>query len=136
MKKSREGASGSVGRCMKYLFIGCIAGLGLCAALLAACAFLFVVLQKVPSQAVQAVSIGIAAASAMFAGFLAARLCKSRGMVMGLLCGLVLFVCVLVSSICAGGGAFTVSAVLRFLLMLAGGAFGGVLAVNRRKKVK
>ena len=56
-------------KCLKYLVIGCIAGLFLCAALLAICAFVFVLVKTIPTQAIQAVSIGISALSAMFAGF-------------------------------------------------------------------
>ena len=84
----------------------------------------------------QAVSIGISALSAMFAGFLSAKLCHSKGLIMGLFSGLILFACVLISAFSTGGNVFTVSTAMRFLLMMIGGAFGGVLAVNKRKKVK
>ena len=81
-------------------------------------------------------SIGISALSAMFAGFLSAKLCHSKGLIMGLFSGLILFACVLISAFSTGGNVFTVSTAMRFLLMMIGGAFGGVLAVNKRKKVK
>ena len=123
MKKSRETSDSTFAKCLKYLVIGCIAGLFLCAALLAICAFVFV-------------SIGISALSAMFAGFLSAKLCHSKGLIMGLFSGLILFACVLISAFSTGGNVFTVSTAMRFLLMMIGGAFGGVLAVNKRKKVK
>ncbi len=55
---------------------------------------------------------------------------------MGLFSGLILFACVLISAFSTGGNVFTVSTAMRFLLMMIGGAFGGVLAVNKRKKVK
>lgn len=105
-------------------------------ALLAICAFVFVLVKTIPTQAIQAVSIGISALSAMFAGFLSAKLCHSKGLIMGLFSGLILFACVLISAFSTGGNVFTVSTAMRFLLMMIGGAFGGVLAVNKRKKVK
>ena len=132
MKKSRETSDSTFAKCLKYLVIGCIAGLFLCAALLAICAFVFVLVKTIPTQAIQAVSIGISALSAMFAGFLSAKLCH----IMGLFSGLILFACVLISAFSTGGNVFTVSTAMRFLLMMIGGAFGGVLAVNKRKKVK
>ena len=92
--------------------------------------------KTIPTQAIQAVSIGISALSAMFAGFLSAKLCHSKGLIMGLFSGLILFACVLISAFSTGGNVFTVSTAMRFLLMMIGGAFGGVLAVNKRKKVK
>ena len=55
---------------------------------------------------------------------------------MGLFSGLILFACVLISAFSTGGNVFTVSTAMRFLLMMIGGAFGGVLAVNKRKKSK
>ena len=84
MKKSRETSDSTFAKCLKYLVIGCIAGLFLCAALLAICAFVFVLVKTIPTQAIQAVSIGISALSAMFAGFLSAKLCHSKGLIMGL----------------------------------------------------
>ncbi len=136
MKKRREPSDSTFVRCLKYLAVGCAAGLLLCAALLAICAFLFVLLKTIPSQAVGAVSIGISALSAMFAGFLSARLCHSKGLILGLSSGLVLFACILISAFSTGGNVFTVATAMRFLLMMAGGALGGVFAVNKRKKVK
>ena len=59
MKKSRETSDSTFAKCLKYLVIGCIAGLFLCAALLAICAFVFVLVKTIPTQAIQAVSIGI-----------------------------------------------------------------------------
>ena len=94
MKKSRETSDSTFAKCLKYLVIGCIAGLFLCAALLAICAFVFVLVKTIPTQAIQAVSIGISALSAMFAGFLSAKLCHSKGLIMGLFSGLILFACV------------------------------------------
>ena len=98
MKKSRETSDSTFAKCLKYLVIGCIAGLFLCAALLAICAFVFVLVKTIPTQAIQAVSIGISALSAMFAGFLSAKLCHSKGLIMGLFSGLILFACVLISA--------------------------------------
>ena len=89
MKKSRETSDSTFAKCLKYLVIGCIAGLFLCAALLAICAFVFVLVKTIPTQAIQAVSIGISALSAMFAGFLSAKLCHSKGLIMGLFSGLI-----------------------------------------------
>ena len=126
MKKSRETSDSTFAKCLKYLVIGCIAGLFLCAALLAICAFVFVLVKTIPTQAIQAVSIGI----------LSAKLCHSKGLIMGLFSGLILFACVLISAFSTGGNIFTISTAMRFLLMMIGGAFGGVLAVNKRKKVK
>ena len=56
MKKSRETSDSTFAKCLKYLVIGCIAGLFLCAALLAICAFVFVLVKTIPTQAIQAVS--------------------------------------------------------------------------------
>ncbi len=64
-EKSRETSDSTFAKCLKYLVIGCIAGLFLCAALLAICAFVFVLVKTIPTQAIQAVSIGISALSAL-----------------------------------------------------------------------
>ena len=136
MNKSRGTSESTFVRCLKYLAIGCIDGLFLCGALLAICAFVFVLIKTIPTQAVGAVSIGISALSAMFAGFLSAKLCHSKGLIMGLSSGLILFACILISAFSTGGNVFTIATAMRFLLMMIGGAFGGVLAVNKRKKVK
>ncbi len=87
MKKSRDKSDNTIAKCLKYLVIGCIAGLVLCGVLLAIGALIFVLIKSIPTQAVLVVSIAISALSAMFAGFLSAKLCHSKGLIMGLSSG-------------------------------------------------
>ena len=118
------------------LLLGASAGAAVSAALLAVSALIFVKAGSVPLGAAPLVTSLIGAAGAFTAGYLTVGLCKSRGMLMGSLSGLMLFCAVLigaaVSSNTEGGPAIAA----KCAIFLIGGAIGGIVRVNRRVKVK
>ena len=69
-------------------------------------------------------------------GFFCACLSKERGLLLGLCCGLILSAICLLASLTMGGPNWGGAAIARFVAMLFACALGGVLGVNRRKKVR
>lgn len=87
----------------------------------------------VPRSAVLPLSIAAAAGGAFIAGLVSAAMAGRRGLLVGVVCGLVLFLLILAAGIAryadVSGGA---AAVKLAVLVLCGG-IGGVLGVNMRK---
>lgn len=79
----------------------------------------------------------ILTALASFAGGLfLSLLFKEKGLLLGLLCGAVLSLGIALVSVLAYGNDFTAASVAKLLAILTAGAIGGILGVNRRKKIK
>lgn len=86
----------------------------------------------VPGSVITVLSVIAAALGAFVGGFVAARLSKSRGWLMGLLCGGFVFLLIFLTGLLVHGSAdigflFVKSAVLPF-----GGMIGGMVGVNRK----
>lgn len=118
------------------LLLGASAGAAVSAALLAVSALIFVKSGSVPLGAAPLVTSLIGAIGALAAGYLTVGLCKSRGMLMGALSGLLLFCAVLIGAAVSGSTEGGAAIVTKCAIFLIGGAIGGVIRVNRRVKVK
>ena len=95
----------------------------------------FVLKMKTLSQtAVFAAAIISSCVSAFLAGFLASRILKARGMAVGALSAMLLFILVLLTGTIFSSDGLNLDTLMRFTAMLLSGAFGGILGVNRRTR--
>ena len=86
-----------------------------------------------PLGAATPVAVTAAAISAFFAGLTAARVAKCHGLLMGALCGLLLYLIILLIGL-AQGGIDTGYAVIKLASLVIAGAVGGVLGVNGKRR--
>lgn len=137
MIKTKEKQNSSVWSFSKPLIISTLCGAAMTAALLAIAAFVLLKVGQIGASVTSSVVIVICALSAIFAGIIVGRITKKNGLLLGGLTGLLLYFLVLVVSVsCGVFQLFTVSSVIRLAVMLIGGAFGGLLSVNKRSKAK
>lgn len=95
----------------------------------------FVLKMKSLSQTtVFAAAIISSCISAFLAGFLASRILKARGIVVGALSALLLFIIVLLTGTIISSDSINLDTLMRFAAMLLSGSFGGILGVNRRPR--
>lgn len=95
----------------------------------------FVLKMKSLSQtAVFAAAIISSCISAFLAGFLASRILKARGIIVGALSALLLFIIVLLAGTIISSDSINLDTLMRFAAMLLSGSFGGILGVNRRPR--
>ena len=95
----------------------------------------FVLKMKSLSQtAVFAAAIISSCISAFLAGFLASRILKARGIIVGALSALLLFIIVLLTGTIISSDSINLDTLMRFAAMLLSGSFGGILGVNRRPR--
>lgn len=137
MIKTKEKQSGSIWNFAKPLLISVLCGAAMIAALLAAAALVLLKVGQIGASVTSSVVIVICACSAILAGVIVGKLAKKNGLLLGGLTGLLLYFLVFVVSVSSGVfQLFTVSSVIRLSVMLIGGAFGGLLSVNKRSKAK
>lgn len=99
-------------------------------------AFLVLKMRTISQNVVFGASIISSCVSSFFAGFIASRILKARGMVIGALSALLLFVIILITGTIFAGDNLSLNTLMRFAAMILAGAFGGVLGVNKKKRRK
>lgn len=121
---------------LRAVLFGAVAGAVICAALLAAFSMAFVSMENIPQGFLTPLIVGVSVLSSFFSGFIAAKISGKRGLIFGLLAGLLLFFLFLVSGLATENQSSPDTAGTRLLIMAASGAVGGLLAVSRRSRRK
>ena len=130
--RSRQQDSSVVYKIVRPLLWGALAGVLSCLLLLLLMAAVLAV-GDVPKTAVTPLAVSAAVVGAGVGGFVTARLRGENGLLFGALCGLLLFVLVMAVGFSLLQQIRGGYALLKLALMLAAGAIGGVLGVNRRR---
>ena len=136
MKNTKQMIENPVFGALRSIVIGSVAGAALCAALLGLCALGFVSSGHIPQSLISPIVIALSAISSFMAGFVAAKISRKRGLAYGALAGLLLFLLFLLSGIIAYHEAVSAGVILRMLVMVLSGALGGLVAVNKKTKMK
>ena len=106
--------------------LGCISVLVLCAAVMA--------MQDIPQMAVTPLAVVAAAVGSVIGGFTCARITRSRGMLGGAACGVLLYFLIMIMGFSVLQDIRGWYALVKLLVMILGGAIGGVLGVNKRRR--
>lgn len=91
------------------------------------------VFADIPDGALDVISALIFSAAAYLAGFVSTQICRSKGLVQGVICGLALFLTALLLSAAFKKIEFSDIAAMKFALSLCSGAVGGVKGINTKK---
>ncbi len=132
MNRSREQAS-VLSRSLRPLLIGTGIGIVVGVLLLLAAAAVMVSTQ-VLAAAVTPVALIAIAAAAFAGGFTAARLLRERGLLIGAACGLLIFLIVAIAGFSVDQAVQGTLLFLKLGLTVGGGALGGILGVNVKRK--
>lgn len=119
---------------LKSILFGAAVGATICAGFLFLFAFLFVAVKSIPQYFIQAIAIFCAAVGAFVSGYISVKIYRSKGLIYGALAGVLLFFMLTVISFIVSRDKFTYITLIRFLAMIFSGAFGGVLAVNKKRR--
>lgn len=116
-----------------------LAALLVSAAIIAVLFFGFAALMMkvdLPETAVKALGMVIPGITGIVSGFTLARMEKNKGLLVGLLSCLPAAVFFLVSNLVVHPGVFSISILLKLLILFICGAMGGIFGVNMRKRIK
>lgn len=91
---------------------------------------------KLPREALPIVTTAVACVSAFLGAFLASMLIREKGALWGLLCGGILLLCMIIVSTAMFQMTFGLSGAGKAAAVLISGSLGGILGVNRKRKVK
>ncbi len=106
----------------------------LCCTLLLLLAALLIRSVEIPHAAVTPIALAVASVSALVAGWITAITAGRRGLLMGLICGGLLALLLLLAGLTRTGDFDTGYTALRTALLTVAGAIGGILGVNRKRR--
>lgn len=136
MKGSKSPEGKPVLEALRAIVIGTFCGAVLCAVLLCVCSLAFVSSGKIPQSFLTPFIIALSVIGAFFAGFIAVKVSRKRGLFYGLLSGMLLFALFLAAGLTVEHEAVSAVSGTRLLVMALAGSIGGVTAVNRKSKIR
>ncbi len=89
--------------------------------------------QNVPQTAVTPMAVAAAAAAAFLGGLTSARIAKERGLLVGVLCGLLMYVVVALAGFALLREIRGTYALLKLFVLVGCGAIGGLIGVNTKQ---
>ena len=101
------------------------------------CAFAALMsVRDLPHSAVVPMSILAVAAGTILSGYCCARILREKGLLWGLCCGTVIFLLAFFCELTLLGPVIGPLALYKFIIYAASGMIGGVLGVNKKRKVR
>lgn len=131
-----KGKENSMNKGVKAVMFGAIGGLVVCTALLLIASFALAQMKSVPGSAVGTITMVFGAFGALAGGYIAVSIARCRGMMYGILTGLVLFLVVVIVGVCSSTESVSIATVIKGAAMLLSGAIGGIVAVNKKQRVR
>ena len=133
MNPRKEDSSVMIKRVVRPVVIGTVAGAGCCLLLLLLMAAVMAS-SDIPKAAVTPMAVAAAAIGAFVSGIIAARISRERGLLLGAVCGLLLYLLVMIAGFAMLREIRGAYAVVKLAVMIGCAAFGGVLGVNMGKR--
>lgn len=119
----------------KPILRGCIFGMAVIAAL--TCLMSLVTsIKDLPQALLDPVAVMILAVGSFTAGFIATRIVREKGFLLGFICGLLMFLAAILVGIGMGWSGFGFLALVKFFALTLAGSVGGIWAVNLKAKRK
>ena len=123
------------GKMAKALGIGTAAALVLIVLLLCAVAGVLKMTPSIPTGALPYMMMAVTAVGTLLGGYITAAIAGSKGLVMGLCCGLTVFLLLLIIGMSKGTGDIGALTFVRSGVCALCGVLGGIKGVNRREKL-
>lgn len=116
---------------LKPILLGVLVGL-ICA-LVFLIIFSFVILKsgQTSNEILDIISLVILSLSTFSSGYISGKISKSKGILYGLFCSLILFMFIVIGAIIVGNYDLSLTVVLKFIISVLFGCAGGVLGVNK-----
>ncbi|MGI6283942.1 MULTISPECIES: TIGR04086 family membrane protein [Caproicibacterium] len=136
MKTSRTIALKPGTLLFRSILTGTVGGAAICALLLLLAAAAVQSSGQLPQDLLQPMILIISAVSAFFAGLFAGKVSHRRGLLLGMGCGMLLFLLCLIGGAVNSHDVLSISSLTRMMVMVLSGALGGYLAIYRRSKIR
>lgn len=123
-------------RSVKAVLIGTAISLLLTVMLTCVFAFIIKLMPVVPYGIIDYVLIGLSGLSILIGSYTASVMTKSKGMMIGSLCALIVFAVLTISGMSIPDNDIGILTVIRVVAYLVCGVVGGIAGVNRKEKVR
>ena len=123
------------GRLAKALSIGAAVSLGSTLLLTCIISGVFLILSSTPREALPYIMLAAEGLSVFIGGCVAAAINGSRGLIVGMLCGLTVFLILLITGLLAGADDIGMMTFIRLGTLMLCGILGGIKGVNRKEKL-
>ena len=123
-------------RSVKAVLIGTAISLLLTVMLTCVFAFIIKLMPVVPYGIIDYVLIGLSGLSILIGSYTASVMTKSKGLMIGALCALIVFVVLTISGMSIPDNDIGILTVIRVVAYLVCGVVGGIAGVNRKEKVR
>lgn len=133
MKPRKEDSSAIIKRVLRPVVIGTVIGAGGCLLILLLMAAVMAS-SDIPKAAVTPMAVAAAAIGAFISGIVAARISPEKGLMLGAVCGLLLYLLVMLAGFAVLREIRGAYAVVKLAVMIGCAALGGVLGVNMGKR--
>lgn len=120
---------------LRAVLIGTLVGILLCSLLIVLLSYVLVKMGQIPTNAVFIILQVISAVSAFAGSYTAVRLYKAMGLLLGLATAFSMFLVVFTVGLSISVEPVSMLTVTKMVAMLCAGAIGGIVSVNKRKKV-
>ena len=123
------------GRLAKALSIGAAVSLGSTLLLTCIISGVFLILSSTPREALPYIMLAAEGLSVFIGGCVAAAINGSRGLIVGMLCGLTVFLILLITGLLSGNDDIGMMTFIRLGALMLCGILGGIKGVNRKEKL-
>lgn len=121
---------------VKSILIGTVASLITILILLSASAGILTMLPTIPKGALPYLMLIVCAVGALIGGYITAAIAGAKGLIMGFLCGICSFLCLLIIGLLTVNSDIGTVTFIRLGVMTLFGMLGGIKGVNRKEKLR
>lgn len=120
---------------IKALILGVLSSVAMIAVLMCIMSTVLLFSSLLPYEYLEYIMLAIDALGVLFGGYIAARINRSQGLVLGLLNGAIIFIALLIIGFCMSSGTVTLITLFKAVVTLLFSAIGGIRGVNVKEKI-
>lgn len=124
---------GPTGELIKYSMIGALVSI-ICVIIFSLLAAFVISKASLPHRSITPISMAVIAVSTLIGSFVAGKLFHKKGLVLGVLTGVMSFFVMLIASFFTPGESEAINVVLKAVLSVIPSVIGAVIGVNMRRK--
>jgi len=121
---------------LKSLIIGVVSAVTIIAILMCILCVVFLATPLPPHNYLQYIMLAIDAIAVYFGSYIAARINKSKGLIVGISVGAIILISLIASGFMVQNGTITITTLLKAIIILIFSALGGIKGVNIKEKIR
>ena len=127
--------SGEKNSILKAIVIGVISSVVIIAVLMCILSAVMLFSKSIPTEYLSYITIAVCGIGVLFGAYIAARICKKQGLLIGVSVAFIVFLAILIAGFSVEGSSLSVLTVIKGVVMLVMGALAGIKGVNTKEKL-